>query len=125
MKLKLGLRRQAGAPVDVVVTADSTATVEDIARAIADNDPLSSQLAHAPHAALTLAVAPPTSSEPVVLAPDLLIGDAPIGSGFNAAVVTHAARGAVGGDGAAAATMHVRSGPDAGRAVPAAGAATA
>ena len=118
MKLKLGLRRQAGAPVDVVVTADSTATVEDIARAIADNDPLSSQLARAPHAALTLAVAPPTSSEPVVLAPDLLIGDAPIGSGFNAAVVAHAPRGAVGGDGAAAATMHVRSGPDAGREFP-------
>ena len=39
------------------------------------------------------------------LAPDLLIGDAPIGSGFNAAVVTHAVGGAVGGDGAAAATM--------------------
>ena len=34
MKLKLGLRRQAGAPVDVVVTADSTATVEDIARSV-------------------------------------------------------------------------------------------
>jgi S-DNA-T family DNA segregation ATPase FtsK/SpoIIIE len=81
------------------VTADSTATVEDIARAIADNDPLSSQLARAPHAALTLAVAPPTSSEPVVLAPDLLIGDAPIGSGFNAAVVVARAPRAVGGEG--------------------------
>lgn len=67
MKLKLGLRRQAGSPVDIVVTADSTATVEDLARAIADNDPLSAHLARAPHTSLTLAVAPPTSSEPVVL----------------------------------------------------------
>lgn len=116
MKLKLGLRRQAGSPVDIVVTADSTATVEDLARAIADNDPLSAHLARAPHTSLTLAVAPPTSSEPVVLQPDLLVGDAPIGSGFNAAVVAHAARGRVQGDPSApAAVMLVRSGPDAGR----------
>lgn len=119
MKLKLGLRRQAGAPVDVVVTADSTATVEDIARAIADNDPLSSHLARVPQAALTLAVAPPTSSEPVVLQPELLIGDAPIGSGFNAAVVAHAPRTASqGGSARAAAILHVRSGLDAGREFP-------
>lgn len=119
MKLKLGLRRQAGAPVDIAVTADATATVEDIARTIAENDPLSSHLARDPHAALTLAVAPPTSSEPVVLQPELLIGDAPIGSGFNAAVIAHAPSASVGGDRAApAAILHVRSGPDAGREFP-------
>lgn len=118
MKLKLGLRRQAGAPVDIAVTADSTATVEDIARAIAESDPLSSHLARDPHAALTLAVAPPTSSEPVVLQPELLIGDAPIGSGFNAAVIAHAPAAAGGDRTAPAAILYVRSGPDAGREFP-------
>ena len=119
MKLKLGLRRQAGSPVDIVITADSTATVEDIARTVADTDPLSAHLARAPGATLTLAVAPPTSTEPVVLQPDLLIGDAPIGSGFNAAVVAHASQGGpTGAPRAAAAVLRVHNGPESGREVP-------
>ena len=115
MRLKLGFRRQSGPAVDVVVTADATATVGDMARSIADADPAS---AHLPRhgGPLTLAVAPPTSSEPVVLDPDTLAADAPIGSGFNAAVVSPSSRSA------AAATpvaiMHVHSGPDAGREFP-------
>lgn len=116
MKLKLGLRRRSGAPVDIMVTADSTATVQDIARAITRNDPHAAQLATT-DGVVTLAVAPPTSNEPVVLDPDLPIGDAPIGSGFNAAVVAHAARGAGTAEGTAA-VMHVHSGPDAGREFP-------
>lgn len=115
MKLKLGLRRQSGPGVDVVVTADATATVGDVARAVADADPAA---AHLPRhdGPLTLAVAPPTASEPVVLDPDSLAADAPIGSGFNAAVVSPAAR-TVAGD-APVAIMHVHSGPDAGREFP-------
>ena len=67
--------------------------------------------------ALTLAVAPPTSNEPVVLPADSLIGDAPIGSGFNAAVVADTARARSSAATAPAAVLEVRSGPDAGRRV--------
>ncbi|WP_430647850.1 FtsK/SpoIIIE domain-containing protein [Agromyces sp. GXS1127] len=115
MRLKLGLRRQSGAGVDVVVTADATATVGDVARAVADTDPASAHLPSHP-GPLTLAVAPPTSSEPVVLDPGTLAADAPIGSGFNAAVVSPAARTAAAD--APVAVMHVHSGPDAGREFP-------
>src|SRR5690606_1091563 len=66
---------------------------------------------------LTLAVAPPTSREPVVLEPGLLIGDAPIGSGFNVAVVAHAPT-ATGADTSAAAVMRILNGPESGREVP-------
>ncbi|HET6672423.1 MAG TPA: FtsK/SpoIIIE domain-containing protein [Agromyces sp.] len=114
MKLKLGLRRQAGSPVDIVVTADSTATVGDVARAIADTDPTSGRLSRHPDVRMTLAVAPPTSSEPVVLEPDVLIGDASIGSGFNAAVVADTGRPVL-STGAPAAVLQIHNGPDAGR----------
>ena len=56
MKLKLGLRRQSGSPVDIVVTADATATVGDVARTIAENDPTASGQAQAHRSAFTLAV---------------------------------------------------------------------
>jgi S-DNA-T family DNA segregation ATPase FtsK/SpoIIIE len=115
MKLKLGLRRQSGSPVDIVVTADATATVGDVARTVAENDPTGSGQAQAHRGPLTLAVAPPTSTEPVVLAPDLLIGDAPIGSGFNAAVVPHTGSAGAVRSNAPAAALQIHSGPEAGR----------
>ena len=114
MRLKLGLRRVSGGPVDIVITADATATVGDVAAAIAQNDPAASGL-HVSTGALTLAVAPPTSNEPVVLPADSLIGDSPIGSGFNAAVVADTARARSSASTAPAAVLEVRSGPDAGR----------
>jgi S-DNA-T family DNA segregation ATPase FtsK/SpoIIIE len=118
MKLKLGLRRHSGSPVDVMVTADSTATVQDIAHAILTNDPQTARLGGAAVVGVvTLAVAPPTSTEPTMLDPELPIGDAPIGSGFNAAVVPHSPRSARASEGAAA-VMRVVSGPDAGREFP-------
>ncbi|ANJ27899.1 FtsK/SpoIIIE domain-containing protein [Agromyces aureus] len=113
MKLKVGLRRQQGAPVDLVITTDATATVGDVASAIAHNDPASPGLRGV--TGLSLAVAPPTSSEPVVLDPQVLIGDAAIGSGFNAAVVAGQTAGGQGGQSAVAAVMRVHNGPDAGR----------
>ena len=116
MRLKLGLRRVSGGPVDIVITADATATVGDVAAAIAQNDPAASGLPVST-GALTLAVAPPTSNEPVVLPADSLIGDAPIGSGFNAAVVADTARARSSAATAPAAVLEVRSGPDAGRRV--------
>ena len=116
MRLKLGLRRASGGPVDIVITADATATVGDVAAAIAHNDPAASALPVST-GGLTLAVAPPTSNEPVVLPADALIGDAPIGSGFNAAVVADTARARSSASTAPAALLEVRSGPEAGRRV--------
>ncbi|MGR2752992.1 FtsK/SpoIIIE domain-containing protein [Agromyces arachidis] len=115
MRLKLGLRRQSGPAVDVVVTADATVTVGDLARSIADADPVAAG-ALRPSGPLTLAVAPPTTAEPVVLDPGTLAADAPIGSGFDAAVVSPSASRP--GGGAPVAVMHVHSGPDAGREFP-------
>ena len=42
MKLKLSLRRGVGSSVDVLVTADATATVQDVARTLAVGDALAS-----------------------------------------------------------------------------------
>lgn len=112
MKLKLGLRRHSGAATDLVITADATATLGDVARSIAENDPAGSGVS-ALASTLTLAVAPPTSREPVVLDPETLVADAPIGSGFNAAVVPHVVQAAPGR--AVRAHLQVLNGPEAGR----------
>ena len=118
MKVKLSLRRQSGSVVDIVVTADSTATVQDIARSIAEIDPMTSSRALAASASLTLSVAPPTSDALVALDPDALIGEAPLGSGFIAAVTALEPRS----DGRAAlrpdqiaAVLRVHSGVDTGK----------
>lgn len=115
MKIKLSLQRSSGPLVDVAVTADSTATIEDIARSIAETDPLSSWGSLASSAALTLAVAPPTSETMVPLPGDVLIGEAPIGSGFRATVVPVDARARTSRSESAAAVIRVISGPDAGQ----------
>ncbi len=85
MKVKLTLHRPEGEPVDIAVIADSTATTGDVARHIAAADPARSILID-PNAQLTLAVAPPTGEGLEPLQPDIPIGEAPIGSGFAAAV---------------------------------------
>lgn len=86
MKVKLTLHRPTTEPTDVVITADSTATVEDVARHVALADPMGS-FPHADADILTLAVAPPTERALTQLQPDALIAEAPIGSGFHASVV--------------------------------------
>ncbi|MFB8387760.1 FtsK/SpoIIIE domain-containing protein [Microbacterium sp. NPDC055910] len=121
MKLKLSLRRGVGTSVDVLVTADSTATVQDVARELSDGDSLAQGSAVNASAVPTLLVAPP-AGEPVHLDPATPIGDAPIGSGFAASVVP-AAPGADGST-ATAAVMHILNGPDAGRTVPLAAGST-
>ena len=108
MKLKLALRRPLGTVIDIVITADATATVGDVARSITANDPAASQLVTG-REVLTLGVAPPTSTEYALLDPDQLIGDAPIGSGFNATVAVHTERVA---SGEVAAVLRVHSGPE-------------
>ena len=110
MKLKLALRREAAPSVDVIVTADATATVEDVARALVDP-------ARIPATATpTLLVAPP-AGEPVQLDPTALVGDAPLGSGFDASVVPASAEAYASG-GETAAVMQILNGPEAGRVVP-------
>ncbi|WCM55894.1 FtsK/SpoIIIE domain-containing protein [Microbacterium sp. EF45047] len=88
MRLKLTLHRQAGDPVDIVITTDSTATAGDVARHIAEADPTRSTPV-AEGDVLTLAVAPPTGDRLVPLQPDVPIGEAPIGSGFAASVLNY------------------------------------
>lgn len=87
MKLKLTLHREGAAPTDIVVTTDSTATVEDVARQIAVSDPQGAGGDTDHGDVLSLAVSPPTGLEMQPMEPDALIGEAPIGSGFHACVV--------------------------------------
>ncbi len=114
MKLRLALRRQQGDPVDLVVTADATATVADIANAITESDP-ATQFETRPADVLTLRVSPPESPSPAVLDPRTLVGDAALGSGFDTAVV-RAPIYPVGPTGheSAIALLRVHAGPDAG-----------
>jgi len=115
VKLKLSLRRGVGSTVDVLVTADATATVQDVARALADGDALAAPGGVNASEAPTLLVAPP-AGQPVHLNPAMPIADAPIGSGFDASVVPALATGV---DAAAtAAVMRIHNGPDAGRTIP-------
>ena len=116
MRVKLTLHRDGVMPTDIVVTADSTATVENVAVQIAEADPDKTIWTNGDDV-LTLAVAPPTQDQFVPMTPDTLIGEAPIGSGFNARVVNLGQRtsSAVMDDGTeVVATLRVVSGPDAG-----------
>ncbi|MFF2487481.1 FtsK/SpoIIIE domain-containing protein [Microbacterium sp. NPDC058062] len=86
MRLRLTLQRRNAQHIDVVVTADTTATVQDVARHIVETDPARETVA-SPRDVLTLKVAPPTSSTFVMLSPETLISDAAVGSGFVASIV--------------------------------------
>ncbi|WP_251451726.1 FtsK/SpoIIIE domain-containing protein [Microbacterium sp. Marseille-Q6648] len=115
MKLKLGLRRGVGTTVDVLITADATATVQDVAHALSDGDALAAGGGVNASEVPTLLVASP-AGRPVQLDPTSLVGEAPIGSGFDASIVP--AVPAAGAGGPTAAIMRIHSGPDAGRTVP-------
>lgn len=91
MKVKLTLHRDGVAPADIVVTTDSTATAGDVARHIAEADPDRTIVA-GDDDVLTLAVAAPTADRMEPLEPNAPIGEAPIGSGFAAAVLNLGAR---------------------------------
>ncbi|MET0304527.1 MAG: FtsK/SpoIIIE domain-containing protein, partial [Microbacteriaceae bacterium] len=116
MKVKLAFRRESGDIVDIVVTADAMATVGDVAREIVTADPFSSAVPPR-ETQLTLAVAPPEETKSVSLDPATPIGDAAIGSGFEARVVPAPVH-PVGPSGvdmrSAAAVARVLSGPNAG-----------
>ncbi|WP_405373035.1 MULTISPECIES: FtsK/SpoIIIE domain-containing protein [unclassified Microbacterium] len=119
MRLKLTLQRRESRLTDIVVTSDTTATVHDVARRIVETDPAREILA-GPDDVLTMTVAPPTSSDHVLLDPSMLISDAPVGSGFVATVVNLGPGYTPDrtGGGPAAAVLHVVGGPLAGREIP-------
>ena len=56
MRLKLTLQRPDAQRTDIVVTSDTTATVQDVARRIVESDPARETFAASPRDVLTLAV---------------------------------------------------------------------
>jgi S-DNA-T family DNA segregation ATPase FtsK/SpoIIIE len=118
MKLKLALRRPSGTTSDLVVTADATATVGDVARLVLESDPLASYRPE-PHQSFTLHAAPPDSDDFVPVDGMLPIGEAPIGSGFTILVAPATQRNALDAGGRRSAVrpialLTVASGPNAG-----------
>ena len=113
MKLKLSL--VSGAEVDdIVVTVDATATVNQLAERLRVSHPRVRSAATAGDS-LCIRVNPGSVAERTV-APTTPMGEAGIHSG-DAITLTNAA-GEAGVARPAAATLHVRSGPDAGRSFP-------
>ncbi|WP_028655351.1 FtsK/SpoIIIE domain-containing protein [Nocardioides sp. J54] len=113
MKVKLTLLRPGTEPpVDVVVTVDSTATAQDVARHIAEVDP-AQRVESGPDDVLTLAVAAPNVERLVPVEANLPIGEAPIGSGFRAQVVNLGPGGSTGRHraGEVVGTLHATDGP--------------
>src|ERR1700712_3701915 len=128
MRLKLTLRRADGSESDIVVTADATATVTDVARAIAQSDPQASPFdaAAAAHSDVTLTVSAASFSHLETLPGDKPIGDAAVGSGYVATMTPAPGRlpQAVAASRSASATtkarpraavLRVHSGPNAGQ----------
>ncbi|QJU54262.1 FtsK/SpoIIIE domain-containing protein [Herbiconiux sp. KACC 21604] len=113
MRLKFTLLRRNAGPANIVVTTDATASVGDIAAAIAAADPVE-PTAPGP---VTLVVSPPAFSTETVLVPGTPIGEAEIGSGFTVRItrpadpseLSRATPGAI---------ARVLAGPDAGREFP-------
>jgi len=114
MRLKLTLHRHENDPVDIVITADSTATAGDVARHVAEADPTRST-PFSDGDVLTLAVASPTGERFVPLQPDIPIGEAPIGSGFAASIVNYGPGYVAAAGGEAVGVLRAVAGPLAGQ----------
>ncbi|MCU1474144.1 FtsK/SpoIIIE domain-containing protein [Amnibacterium sp.] len=81
MKLKVTLN-VAPAPIDIVLTTDAAATVEDAARAIRLADPRQPPARESALPRLTLAVTAPSFAHEVALPPEKPLSEAAIGSGY-------------------------------------------
>lgn len=118
MRLKISLRRNGGAS-DLVITAEATATVRDIAAKLVAADPANaSNQAGAPQTEYSLRIAEPGNANVVrELDPDALIGDAGLRSGAVVELLALTSQfQAPGGDrGPAAAVLRILSGPESGR----------
>ncbi|WP_243075607.1 FtsK/SpoIIIE domain-containing protein [Microbacterium sp. SS28] len=117
MHVKLSLYRPDGSAHDVVVTAEPTATVGDVAARIAAADPRGAYDASRRY---TLQTASPMDPQWRLLPPDAVIGDEWLASGLSVALVDEA-------DAAhllpslhpgATAVLTILSGPQAGRSIP-------
>ncbi|WP_411700772.1 FtsK/SpoIIIE domain-containing protein [Conyzicola sp.] len=86
MKIKLTLQRAGGPSADIVVTTDASATVADVAAAIAKVDPFVAKLGSAPAGQLTIQVVDPNGVGHTLLEPDLALGEAALGSGSTIAI---------------------------------------
>ena len=85
MKLKVTLN-SAPALIDVVITCDAAATVEDVARAIRLADPRQPPVRARDLPRLTLAVTAPSFGHEVQLPPDKPLSEASIGAGYRVRV---------------------------------------
>jgi S-DNA-T family DNA segregation ATPase FtsK/SpoIIIE len=113
MKLKLSLQRQGGDERDIVITADATATVGEVASAIQQRDP-SRTAAVAASDNTTLVVRFPGDAALTTLASNVPLSEASVASG--ASIVLAAGQGAVVSTaGPALAYLRVVAGPDRGK----------
>ncbi|WP_378146927.1 FtsK/SpoIIIE domain-containing protein [Cnuibacter sp. UC19_7] len=109
MRLRVALRRHRGPDADIVVTTDATATIGDIAAAIAESDPVERWDPQR----VTLSVSPPAFADESILSRTTPLADAEIGSGFGVRIV--GADQPVVASRQPAAIARILSGPDAGR----------
>lgn len=115
MHLKLILRRPSGHTVDLSMVADATATVGDMARALADGDPKSS-IPSTPDLTLTVEQSAFESAvDGRQLDPGVNLVESGVRSGSTVTVGTYNGSNAVSRRGRAIAMLRVLSGPDAGR----------
>jgi len=111
VRIKLTLMRPGGSSVDLVVTADTAATVGQLAGAIADRDPAAkTPVAPGPLSLDLVNGHGRTSIDPLVT-----LGDSQLRSG-STVIVTAAEQAATAAPRAAAAVVRVTVGPDAGKA---------
>ncbi len=114
MKLKLTYRRASAADAEIVVVADASATVGDVARQMLDADPVAAEKLGFGDK-VTLSAAPP-GGQLVALPHDRAIGEAQIASGFEVRVSESS--DAAHGSATAAAMLRVVGGPSAGQQFP-------
>jgi S-DNA-T family DNA segregation ATPase FtsK/SpoIIIE len=112
--IKLTLVNSGGRQADLRVTADATATVGDVAAALAANDP---ERGGGPPPLVTLGVHRPAGQGVDILASNAELQDVSLRSGSLVELVAESAAyvGGLGGRGPAAALVRVLAGPDAGR----------
>jgi S-DNA-T family DNA segregation ATPase FtsK/SpoIIIE len=87
VKIKLTLQRAGGPSADIVVTTDASATVSDVASAIAGVDPFVAKLGQGAGAAGTLQVVDPAGARSRLLEPEVALGEAQLASGATVAIV--------------------------------------
>jgi S-DNA-T family DNA segregation ATPase FtsK/SpoIIIE len=114
LRLKLTLARpRSGTATDLLVTVDTTVTVGELARTLAERDPARDGMPGFEAATLRIDDGPGR-----VLPPHISVADAGLGSGQTLTVTDGSGRFVAGQDTPAMATLHVLAGPDAGLSFP-------